>query len=124
MKQAQSWRTYTVANLFSRFNWEGTPPKPTATKKPSPPPKVNWKAWTVQEFFSRNNWEGQTKPKPVYSPRQKPTTLTLQLPVTEFFGHFIWEAQPQIGQLPNLETEASQTKTAQDLTLTDLSQLF
>jgi hypothetical protein len=95
----------------------------------STPKSQSWLHHSVQKFFSGINWEDQ--PPEVQeiklnimeaAAQGQPTTLSLQLSVSQFFSAIAWDGTP-VAAAPNnfLTPEAS---TANSFTLEDFTDLF
>lgn len=126
-----SWQFSTVQEFLRQCNWQGTQlPSPPASTQPhsvQEPPK-SWQCQTVQGFLSRSNWDGQTIVPPqvsVETPRvETPSPHSIAtLPVNQFFNLFVWEAQPDIAAVPQLNSPDDLTDPS-DLNLSDFSDLF
>lgn len=106
-----------VQEFFSRCNWQGEP-LDQLFENPSSEP--TW-LLTVQELFRQSNWQGQPLTK--YS---NPTrSLSLTLPVSEFFQFIVWDGEPEIAALPQVRLFSELTSSSsQNLKLSNLSNLF
>jgi hypothetical protein len=95
----------------------------------STPKSQSWLHHSVQKFFSGVNWEDQ--PPEVQeiklnvmeaAAQGQPTTLSLQLSVSQFFSAIAWDGTPIAAAPDNFSTpEAS---NADSFTLDDFTDLF
>ena len=108
---------------------------------------LSWQCLSVEDFFAQNYWsdtlkeieDKSSKPKTLETEeiieetsntkvditQDKPRQFSTTLLVTDFFKMIEWEGQPVIAALPQLEKKDSQqTSSSDDLTITDLSDLF
>ncbi|MGF1604643.1 MAG: hypothetical protein ACFCU8_22070 [Thermosynechococcaceae cyanobacterium] len=145
MSHQQDWQFSTVQEFLRQCNWQGTqrpaasaPDSQNSSVSTSPTPSTfrpqptSWQCQTVQGFLSRGNWDGcrqlaSAPPLAMGSPEPSvetgAITFTSTLPVGQFFEFFTWEAQPEIGAIPKLNSPDRVTDDS-DLNLSDLSDLF
>lgn len=114
-----SWVCLSVQDFFSRCDWQGKPLKPVFESASSGP---YWLCLTVQELFKQSNWQGQPLTKDSNPAR---SSLSLTMPVSEFFQFIVWDGDPEIATLPQLALLCELTSSSfQNLKLADLSDLF
>ncbi|MGK7872229.1 MAG: hypothetical protein AB4426_02585 [Xenococcaceae cyanobacterium] len=121
MSDRTFWQCLSVQKFFSSCNWQGHPLKIEQQLADISFEQLSL-CLTVQEYFSHSNWQGQLLG--LHS-SQMPSSLSLTLPVGEFFQFIVWEGNPKIAALPKLSSAPELTPSpSQDLTLTDFSELF
>jgi hypothetical protein len=107
-----------VQDFFSRFDWQGFSAQQLFENQL---PELSWQCLTVEEFFSQNNWQGQ----PLALKKDSKRSLSLTLPVQEFFQFIVWEGNPQVAVTPQIMPAQKPTfSSSKDLTLNHLSDLF
>jgi hypothetical protein len=81
-----------------------------------------WQCLTVEQFFSNSYLRD---PSLASSNEPIPTSLSLVLPVNQFFRCFVWEGRPKIAAIPKLEPVSKTTElSANHLKLNDFTDLF
>lgn len=122
------WGLLSVQDFFKDYNWCGqllslevTECDQDALEEPS------WLCLSVQEFLNQSNWRGETLVKQSESPTLEPVSLSLILPVGEFFRVAAWKGKTQATAIPapppKLEPTAEASSDS-EFNLTDLSELF
>jgi hypothetical protein len=151
-QQIAVWQCLTLQEFCSQCDWEGklfnaslsepsTPNSQPQIQASSQPLSIEsfdpstWMSLTVQGFFSHSNWLGQPcslrrEAVSVESQIDSPSFLPLQVTcsltssVDEFFQFMDWEGQPDIATPPISAQKTPQLSDADQITLTDLSNLF
>lgn len=124
MKTQMDWGWLSVQEFFSQSNWQGKPQEP-AFEPESSFSESSWLGLSVQEFFNQNNWESRPKTLSQLTHTTPTLSLALTLPVSEFFQLMVWETPPQIAVSPQKKPGVKPPElSAQDMTLSDLSDLF
>lgn len=117
MREQPDWASLSVQDFINHCNWQGHPPKSLVENAFL----ESWQCLSVKEFFNQSNWQGQS----LANNSHLTHSVSLTLPVSEFFQCIVWEGQLEIAArlqkriLPELPVAPSQ-----DLKLTDLSDLF
>jgi hypothetical protein len=148
-----AWKCIAVHEFISNSNWQGLLPQ-VSTKSSSQLNQVknylaSWQCLTTYKFFTLNNWDGQTNlfhiedevdknnsaiaegvAKP-FADITQGITFSLTLPSNQFWQCFSWSSQSKLTEqspADNVEysqiSESFSTKTEDEFTLKDLSQLF
>lgn len=129
------WQCLSVEEFFSDSNWQGDLRKierqlqteqignTAETQTPSSFwSREFWQCLTVEQFFS-NSYLRNRSLTSINEPI--PTSLSLVLPINQFFRCFVWEGRPQIAAIPKLEPVAKTTElSANHLTLNNFTDLF
>ncbi|MGD1944200.1 MAG: hypothetical protein ACFB0G_23125 [Leptolyngbyaceae cyanobacterium] len=86
---------------------------------------TSWSTLSVRDFFEQVSWTGATPP-PAHQAEATTDlpTLSFQLKVSEFFSHFPWEGQPDIGTPVAPLTIQPELPAEDDLTLDGFADLF
>lgn len=153
MSTITAWKCLAVHEFISNSNWQGLLPQ-VSTKSPSQLNQVknylaSWQCLTTYKFFTLNNWDGKTNlfhiedevdknnsaiaegvAKQFAQPSQS-ITFSLTLPSNQFWQCFSWSSKSEITEQSPVEvmesrqiSESFSTKTEDEFTLKDLSQLF
>ncbi|MBW4577284.1 MAG: hypothetical protein KME08_18590 [Aphanothece sp. CMT-3BRIN-NPC111] len=131
-KLPDNWGCLSVEGFFNLSNWQGQPlgnhnwqHQDQVLQAPATVISLpdNWECLSVQEFFSLGNWQGQPQQKHSLHPVVSSDYLTMQ--VKEFFQFMPWEANPEIGSLPQNSSIPDSTPVGfVETTLSNLSDLF
>lgn len=116
MNDRTFWGCLSVRDFFGNYNWDGTLQQDLSE---TPFLASNWLCLTVEDFFSQNNWSGQARKT------QATRSLSMTMPVSEFFGIFGWESQAQVA-VPSVPKSAPKkpVSSSDDFTIANLSNLF
>ena len=95
MSNQTFWQCLSVEEFFSSCNWQGSGVQDPNSSKP----RSSWQCLTVQEFFSHSNWKGVL----LENRNNHQRSLSLTMPVSEFFKFIVWEGNPSIATLPKLK---------------------
>ena len=118
MSDSFSWQHFSVQEFFRQSNWEGGSQKVDEEKIFE---EISWLCLKIEDFFSHSNWQGELLEKV----RSSSLVFSLNLAVSDFFQCFVWEGQPKIAALPELNTIPESNALADNnMTLDDLSDLF
>lgn len=120
MSDRKFWKCLSIQEFLSQSNWEGNP-----LKQPLEPTfsEVSWLCLTVGEFLRHGNWQGKAIVKG--SRNQQKVTISLTMPVSEFFAAFVWESSSEIAAVPPVKSPPLPAPSGdRDMKLTDLFDLF
>lgn len=131
------WPTLTLEAFFAQSNWSGLSlpaPLPLPVMLPEPDQEMSgatpsqdslaWPRLSVESFFSGVNWHGtmaSSSPVSDRSDRQEEAS-PFRWSVSDFMKFIPWEGHPAIAALP--PRDAIPPSTRDEITLTDLSNLF
>ncbi len=135
MSFSSSWQRLSVEEFFSNSNWQGDSRKINRQLQTEQIMNLTetqtslsfwsrefWQCLTVEQFFSNSYLRDFTLAN---SNEPIPTSLSLILPINQFFRCFVWEGRPKIAAIPKLEPVSKTTElSANHLKLNDFTDLF
>jgi hypothetical protein len=113
---SQIWGCLSAQEFFGNFNWPGNPQQDLLAIQFS---QSSWLGLTVEDFFNQNNWQGTARKS------QVTRSLSITMPVGEFFGIFGWENQTYTvaSSIPK-SAPKKPVASSDDFTIANLSNLF
>lgn len=135
MSLSTSWQCLSVEDFFSNSNWQGNWQRINRQLQTEQIMNLTqtqtslsfwsrefWQCLTVEQFFSNSYLRDRSLAS---SNEPIPTSLSLILPVNQFFRCFVWEGKPKIAAIPKLEPVSKTTElSANQLKLNDFTDLF
>lgn len=110
------WGCLSVQDFFGNYNWDGIARQDLSENQFL---ESNWLSLTVEDFFNQNNWQGLARKS------QATRSLSMTMPVSEFFGIFGWERQTQVAVASVSKSAPKKpVSSSDDFTIANLSNLF
>ena len=116
MNTQTCWECISVRDFFCNYNWDGITEQELSENQFL---ESNWLSLTVEDLFNQNNWQGLTRKD------RASRSLSMTMPVSEFFGIFAWESQIQVA-IASVSNSASKKPVSfsENFTIANLSNLF
>ena len=117
------WQKLSVQTFFGDYNWQGPHAVLNQDVHSYPLDQRPWQCFTVQEFWTLSNWQGRSRT--LANLEEEEATFSLTLTVGQFWQRFVWDGQPQIAVLPQLDASPSPRQSVDDnQTVSDFLNLF
>ena len=112
-----------VSEFLSQINWQGL--RKEVVTQTSATLADNWhtslEKITVRTFFANCNWSGRSLNAGALTPT---ASLSMSLPVTEFFRQFAWHGSPQIASPIEIDSTTEVEIESDGLSMDEFSNLF